>query len=50
MEAHTGRPLAELPWRSRLKDPDAMQQITPQQVIHQFNAIAQAHGLLKDPE
>ena len=37
IEAKLGKPVAELPWRSRLKDDNAMQQITPERVIAQFD-------------
>lgn len=33
IEAQTGRPLAELPWRSRLKDPEAMSQLPVDAVL-----------------
>ncbi len=39
MEQATGKPLAELPWRSRLKDEQAMRQIRPDAVIHAFEAL-----------
>ena len=42
IEAQLGKPVAQLPWRSRLKDPHAMQQITPAQVISQFDRFDRA--------
>lgn len=48
MEAQSGRPLAELPWRSRLKDPFAMHHIKPEQVMARFDTICQHHGLCKE--
>jgi heptosyltransferase I len=48
MEAQSGRPLAELPWRSRLKDPFAMHHIKPEQVMARFDTICQLHGLCKE--
>lgn len=42
MEAQSGRPLAELPWRSRLKDDQAMTRIQPQAVIETFDRFVQA--------
>ena len=42
MEAQSGRPLAELPWRSRLKDDQAMAYIQPQAVIETFDRLVQA--------
>ena len=42
MEAQNGRPLAELPWRSRLKDDQAMAYIQPQAVIETFDRLVQA--------
>ncbi|MGL4204664.1 MAG: glycosyltransferase family 9 protein [Aeromonadaceae bacterium] len=39
IEAKLGKPVAQLPWRSRLKDDNAMQQITPERVIAQFDRI-----------
>ena len=41
IEAELGKPVAELPWRSRLKDPTAMQRITPERVIAQFDRFDQ---------
>ena len=43
MEAQSGRPLAELPWRSRLKDDQAMTRIQPQAVLETFDRFVQAH-------
>lgn len=45
IEAHTGKPLAELPWRTRLKDPDAMKQIHVDQVIERFDSLCQRFAL-----
>lgn len=42
MEAQSGRPLADLPWRSRLKDVQAMAHIEPQAVIQTFDRLVQA--------
>ena len=33
VEAENHKPLADLPWRTRVKDPHAMQQITLEQVL-----------------
>ncbi|ENC6423581.1 ADP-heptose--LPS heptosyltransferase I, partial [Aeromonas veronii] len=35
----TGKPLAELSWRTRLKDPEAMRKITSEQVIAAFDRL-----------
>lgn len=39
IEQETGKPLAELDWRTRLKDPDAMSKITSARVIAAFDRI-----------
>ena len=39
IEQATGKPLAELPWRSRLKDEQAMQQIRVDSVIAAFERL-----------
>ncbi|MGL4932336.1 MAG: glycosyltransferase family 9 protein, partial [Aeromonas sp.] len=39
VEQETGKPLAELSWRTRLKDPGAMSQITHEQVIAAFDRL-----------
>ncbi|MGL5224261.1 MAG: glycosyltransferase family 9 protein [Aeromonas sp.] len=44
IEQETGKPLATLSWRTRLKDPHAMSKITSEQVIAAFERlIAQIH-------
>ena len=44
----TGKPLAELPWRTRLKDPDAMKQIKITSVIAAFDGICRKFKLLNN--
>ena len=39
VEQETGKPLAELGWRTRLKDPDAMSKITRERVIAAFDRL-----------
>ncbi|MNT57342.1 Glycosyltransferase family 9 (heptosyltransferase) [compost metagenome] len=39
IEQETGKPLAELSWRTRLKDPDAMSKITSERVIATFDRL-----------
>ena len=39
VEQETGKPLAELSWRTRLKDPEAMAKITHEQVIAAFDRL-----------
>ena len=39
VEQETGKPLAELSWRTRLKDPEAMRKITSEQVIAAFDRL-----------
>jgi heptosyltransferase I len=39
IEQETGKPLAELSWRTRLKDPDAMSKITSERVIAAFDRL-----------
>ncbi|MNO84720.1 Glycosyltransferase family 9 (heptosyltransferase) [compost metagenome] len=39
IEQETGKPLAALDWRTRLKDPDAMLKITSERVIAAFDRL-----------
>lgn len=39
IEQQTGKPLAQLPWRTRLTDPNAMAQIQPTEVIAMFDKL-----------
>ena len=39
VEQETGKPLAELSWRTRLKDPEAMRKITSERVIAAFDRL-----------
>ena len=39
IEQETGKPLAALDWRTRLKDPDAMRKITSERVIAAFDRL-----------
>ncbi|MDO6706289.1 glycosyltransferase family 9 protein [Photobacterium sp. 1_MG-2023] len=43
IEAETGQPVSQLPWRSRVKDEQAMQRISAEQVIAMFDRIVQEH-------
>lgn len=45
IEQETGKPLAELSWRTRLKDPDAMSKITSERVIAAFDRICAEYRL-----
>ncbi|QFI53282.1 glycosyltransferase family 9 protein [Aeromonas simiae] len=45
VEAETGKPLAELGWRTRVKDPLAMQRIEPTRVIEAFDRLCAHHGI-----
>ena len=49
MEAEQGKPVAQLPWRSRLKDPVAMAYITPAMVISRFDQLCHQLALCKEP-
>ena len=46
MSRETGKPLAELGWRTRLKDPDAMAKITRERVIAAFDRLCTDKHLL----
>lgn len=47
--AETGKTPAELPWRTRVKDENAMQRITIEQVTAQFDRICHDFNLLQEP-
>ncbi|OIN11103.1 glycosyltransferase family 9 protein [Oceanisphaera psychrotolerans] len=47
--AETGKPANELPWRTRVKDPAAMQRITIDRVVAQFDRITHDFNLLQEP-
>ncbi|WMC10339.1 glycosyltransferase family 9 protein [Oceanimonas pelagia] len=47
--AETGKTPAELPWRTRVKDPHAMERITIEQVTTQFDRICRDFNLLQEP-
>lgn len=47
--AETGKTPEQLPWRTRVRDPHAMQRITLEQVIAQFDRITQDFNLLQEP-
>ncbi len=49
IEAEQGKPVAQLPWRSRLKDPVAMAYITPAMVISRFDQLCHQLALCKEP-
>lgn len=46
IEQETGKPLAELGWRTRLKDPDAMAKISRERVIAAFDRLCTDKHLL----
>ncbi|MGL5948868.1 MAG: glycosyltransferase family 9 protein [Aeromonas sp.] len=46
IELQTGQPLATLNWRTRLKDPAAMQQIAVRDVQAMFDQVCAARGLI----
>ena len=47
--AETGKTVAQLPWRTRVKDPLAMQRIAIEQVSAQFERIIHDLNLLQEP-
>ena len=47
--AETGRTTEQLPWRTRVKDPVAMQRITISQVTAQFDRIIHDFNLFQEP-
>ncbi|MGL5994097.1 MAG: glycosyltransferase family 9 protein, partial [Aeromonas sobria] len=49
VEQETGKPLAELSWRTRLKDPEAMSKITHEQVIAAFDRLCADRQLPHSP-
>lgn len=46
--AETGKTVDQLPWRTRVKNPDAMHLISPERVIDQFDRITQSLAILKE--
>lgn len=46
VEAAYGKPLAALPWRTRVRDRNAMQTITVEQVLAAFRRVCDQHGIL----
>lgn len=46
--AETGKSAAQQPWRTRVKNPDAMRLITPEMVIARFDRVTQELAILKD--
>ena len=46
--AETGKTANQLPWRTRVKDPTAMQRISIEQVIAQFDRITHDFNLLQE--
>ena len=46
IEQETGKPLAELGWRTRLKDPDAMAKLSRERVIAAFERLCTDKHLL----
>ncbi|WP_417607103.1 glycosyltransferase family 9 protein [Oceanimonas baumannii] len=47
--AETGQTPAQLPWRTRVKDANAMKRITIEQVITQFDRLCRDFHLLQEP-
>lgn len=47
--AETGKTSEQLPWRTRVKDPNAMQLITIEQVMLRFERIVADFNLLQEP-
>ncbi|MBM7456322.1 heptosyltransferase I [Oceanisphaera litoralis] len=47
--AETGKRAEQVPWRTRVKDPDAMQRISTAMVEIQFDRIIHDFNLLQDP-
>lgn len=47
VEAETGKCLAELPWRTRVKEVNAMERISLDQVLTKFTHICQQYGMVK---
>ncbi|WP_116474820.1 glycosyltransferase family 9 protein [Zobellella maritima] len=47
--SETGKTAAQLPWRTRVKNPDAMQLISPEMVIARFDQVTQALAIHKEP-
>lgn len=47
IQAETGQPVEQLPWRSRVKDEMAMEKIQPAKVIAMFDKIVTDHSLDK---
>ncbi|WP_298721650.1 glycosyltransferase family 9 protein [uncultured Oceanisphaera sp.] len=47
--AETGKSTEQVPWRTRVKDPDAMQRITIAMVEAQFDRITHDFNLLQEP-
>lgn len=47
--AETGKTADRLPWRTRVRDPHAMQRITPDSVLVQFDRITRDFNLLQEP-
>lgn len=45
--AQTGKTIEQLPWRSRVKDPLAMQQIDASEVLHNFDRMLTDCGITK---
>ena len=46
VEAEYQKPLAELPWRTRVKDANAMQHITIPMVLETFDQVCQRYSIL----
>ena len=46
--AETGKTAQQLPWRTRVKDANAMQRIQPEQVIAQFERMIDDLNLLQE--
>ncbi|GAA3543856.1 glycosyltransferase family 9 protein [Zobellella aerophila] len=47
--AETGKTADRLPWRTRVKNPNAMRLISPEMVISRFDQVTQALAILKEP-